>query len=107
MKLYIIKYFKFIKKSHNDANTINELFLTQLDFFQNTKLINTFNLIANNTFKYQIIFIDIPIFFINPISYSFTTSINLQYNESKFKKLLIGLIVAIRSKGHLGQLKAL
>lgn len=77
-----------------DTNITNKLFITQLGSLQNAKLTNTINLLANNTFKHQIIFIDATILFINPISYSFTILTDLRYNNLKFKKLLIDLDIA-------------
>lgn len=74
-----------------DICTTNKLFLTQLSLLQKIKSANTINTLANNTFKYQItsVYIIIPLAY--PISYSYTTSTNIRYNNFKFKGLLINL----------------
>ena len=47
------------------------------------------------------------IFFITLTLYSFIISINIQYDNFEFKRLLIDLITATQSIGGLGQLKTL
>lgn len=108
----VAHFFKelLINAPHNlslDIDTTNELFLTQLSPLQNTKLTNTINLLADNAFKHQITSADTTISFVNPMPYNFTTLINLRYNDSKFKGLLIDSGAATRSTGGVGQLIAL
>lgn len=90
-----------------DTDTTNELFLTQLDPLQNIESTNTINLLADNAFKHQITSADTTIPLANPMPYNFTTSIDLRYNDSEFKGLLINSGAATRSTGGVGQLKAL
>lgn len=91
----------------SNTDTTNKLFLTQLGPLQNTKLTNTINLLSDNVFKHQITSANITVLVVNLMSYSFTTLTNIQYNNSKFKELLIDLRAATWSIGGLGQLKAL
>ena len=79
----------------SDINTTNELFLTWLGSFQNIESANIINALADNAFKYQITSADTTILYVNPTPYSFTISINIQYNDSEFKGLLIDLVAAI------------
>lgn len=60
-----------------NIDTINKLVFTQLGFFQNIKLANIVNNLANNASKYQITSANIIVPFINPIPYIFTTSTNI------------------------------
>ena len=90
-----------------NINTTNELFLTRLGPLQNIESANTINTLAENAFKHQITSADTTVPFVNPTPYSFTTSTDMRYNDSKFKGLLIHSGVATRSTGGLGQLKAL
>lgn len=73
----------------SNVNIINKLFFTLFNIFQNIKFINTINLLAANIIKQQIISINGTIISINLIFYSFTILTNLQYDKSKFKRLLI------------------
>ncbi len=90
-----------------DIDTKNELFLTQLGPLQNIESANTVNILADNAFKNQITSTNTTVLLVNPIPYSFTTSIDLRYNDSEFKGLLIDSGAAIRFTGGVGQLKAL
>lgn len=81
------------------------MFLTHLGLFRNIKLTNIINIPADNAFKYQITSADITVFFvINLMPYSFITLIDIWYNNSEFKGLLIDLSAATRSTDALGQL---
>lgn len=88
-------------------DTTNKLFIPKYGFFQNIKSINTINTQADNAFKYQISSVDTIGLFVNSMSYSFTISTNLRYNNYKFKGLLIDLSAATRSTSGIRQLKAL
>ncbi len=90
-----------------DADTTNKLFITKLSLFQNIKSTNTINILTDHTFKYQISSANTTILFLNPTSYSFTISTDMQYNNFEFKGLLIDSGTAIWSISDLGQLKAL
>lgn len=66
------------------------------------------NTLADNAFKYQIILNDetvLPTTFLT--SYVFKLSTNSQYNNCKFKGLLINLGVSTQSIDGIGQLKVL
>ena len=65
------------------------------------------NILANNTFKYPIIETDKRI---SPTLFNFdifSLSTNSQYNDTKFKRLVINSEVLIQSIREIGQLKAL
>lgn len=91
----------------SNINTIGKLFFILLDLFQNIDFIDAINLLANNALKYQIIFINSIIFSINLRSYSFTILTNLQYDNFKFKRILINSSIIIKSIQDIGQLKTL
>lgn len=57
----------------------------------NTESITIANILTDNIFKYQIILINKIVLFISFTFYFFNLSTNSQYNDSKFKKLLIYL----------------
>ena len=90
-----------------NVDIIDELFFASINAIQNIESTNTINLLANNAFKYQIIFADSIIAFIVPRPYSFTILTKLQYDKLEFKELLIHTGTATRSTGGIGQLKAL
>lgn len=67
----------------------------------------TVSLLANKAFKYQIILRDNTTTPIKPEPYSFNTSISSQYDNLKFKRLLIDSGTAIHSTNGIGQFEAL
>lgn len=101
LSIDVFKNFSF------NIDIIDKLFFILFVIFQNIEFINIINLLANNTFKYQIIFINSTIVFINLILYSFTISTNLQYDKSKLKELLIDSNTMTKSKSNVNQLKTL
>lgn len=90
-----------------NVDIIDELFFASINAIQNIKSTNTINFLANNAFKYEIIFADSIIAFIVPRPYSFTILTKLQYDKLEFKGLLIDTSTATRSTSGIGQLKAL
>lgn len=64
-------------------------------------------MLANNTFKYQIISIATIFPLVNLIHYNFAILINLQYNDFKFKELLIDSDATIRFTSNISKLKVL
>ena len=85
-----------------DIDTTNELFLTRLGPLQKIKSANTINTMADNAFKHQITSADTTVSLVNPTLYRFIISTNMQYNDSKFKALLIDLGAATQSTSGLG-----
>lgn len=77
----------------------NELFITKLDLLKNIKLTTTINILADNTFRYHIISVDIIVFIVKLISFSFTTSTNFSYENCKFNWLIIDLDKVTKSIG--------
>ena len=83
---------------YNDYRLEPESFYTKLEqfytFFNKLKgleSIRVVNILANNTFKYYITLSEKTISFITPAPYVFNSSTNLQYNDTKFKRLFIDL----------------
>ena len=66
------------------------------------------NTLADNAFKHQITLSDKTVLPITiPTPYLFNSSTDLQYNDIKFKGLLIDSGASTRSTGGIGQFKAL
>lgn len=84
-----------------------EQFYTFFGQLENSEFITVINTLANNAFKYQIILSDETISFITPTLYIINWSTHLQYNNTKFKGLLIDLNISTWSKGGIGQRKRL
>lgn len=77
-------------------------FITKLGLFQNIESTNTINTLVDDALKHLITYINTTVPHVNPMSYSFTTSNNLCYNNYEFKGLMIDSGKATRSTGGIG-----
>lgn len=74
---------------------------------QGSESIIAINTLANNAFKYQIILSNKTVSPITCALYVFNLSIDLQYNDTEFKELLMDSNASTRSISGIGQLKTL
>ena len=85
----------------------NETFLTSLGVLQPTELAVTTSILADYAFLHQITLKDKTIPSVTPVLYTYTTGINLRYNDTEFKGLHIDSGAAVRSTGGISQFQAL
>lgn len=71
-----------------------EQFYISIDQMQSSKSIIAVNALVDNTFKYQIILNDKTVSSITPVLFVFNLFTNLQYNDNKFKGLIINLFAS-------------
>ena len=84
--------------TYNDYTSEPKLFYIESEQFyicfsqlKNSKSITVVNILINNVFKYQSILNNKIVSPTTPTPYIFNLSINSQYNNTKFKGLLINL----------------
>ena len=89
-----------------NVQKINEQFIISLSVLDASELSIITETLANDAFRHRLILSN-EIFSIASTSYVFNASIDLRYDFSEFKKLLIDSKIATRSIENMGQLKVL